>query len=405
MPFFNFALLKIMHVTIISILFLVINISCQDTARPSTIFPSGVASGDPSYEGFIIWTQVHSEADSTELTWQIGIDTLFSKIIDEGITYALKANNQTVKVVIDNLTEGTTYYYRFVHNKTNQFSRVGRTATIPKNPNKIMLGVVTCAEYESGYFNVYKALAEMENLSAVVHLGDYIYETATSHSPFNEYAAKLTNRHYQPSHELTTLSDYRERYQQYRGDPDLQLLHARYPMINIWDDHEFANNAWVNGAKGHDSPEGQWTSRKEAAVRAFFEWIPIAEQQPIYRSFEFGNLLKLVMLDARLCCRDTIITFERQLLKPHTIVGSDQLNWLTNEISNSESRWNIIGNQIMFGSQNPNLKTNFDRWESFPEERGELLKFIANHQDKIFLSLLETPMRHLILQLFQKMEP
>ena len=161
-------------------------------------------------------------------------------------------------------------------------SPVGRTKTLPTEIDKVKLAFVNCSKYEGGYFNGFNALAKMQfsDVDAVVHLGDYIYEGVldTINTPPNHgymRAYELTQRIHHPPKEIITLSDYRQRFQQYREDPDLQELHRLFPMINIWDDHEFTNDSWSDGAQNHQADEGDWEERKANALQAYFEWIPI----------------------------------------------------------------------------------------------------------------------------------
>ena len=349
------------------------------------LFPQSVASGDPTQNDIILWTRVESNEEAVELHWEIAKDSLFNNLIDRGTTIAFASNDHAVKVDVGNLESGTFYYYRF-NDGHGKASPIGRTKTLPLNTDKVILGLVNCSKYEGGYFNAYNALSKMQNIDVVIHLGDYIYENPSGFPDDYLPAIQKTGRTHLPTNELITLNDYRERYEQYRSDKDLQLLHERYPMINIWDDHEFANDTWSGGAGGHtEEVEGAWEKRKRSAMKAYHEWIPIRGHydKPIYRSFDFGPLLKLHMIDARICCRSgkVLDSMEVKQMK-YSIVGEEQMNWLFKGIEGSSSIWNLIGNQVMFGVHNPNAPISFDNWTGYPKDRKRILEFLSSNPAK-----------------------
>jgi len=169
------------------------------------------------------------------------------------------------------------------------------------------MGVCSCANYPAGYFNAYRAMADDADLDLVLHLGDYIYEYDAA--GYASASSLGLGRVSEPLNELTRLSDYRRRHGQYKSDPDLQKLHARLPFILSWDDHEFVNDAWVDGAQNHNQGEGDWEQRKAAGLQAYYEWMPIRapRQRPLseqWRSFEIGDLATLIILETRISARD-----------------------------------------------------------------------------------------------------
>ena len=344
-------------------------------------FYHGVASGDPESDRVIIWTRVTPDSivNSIPVSWQIAIDTGMTQIVNSGNITANATNDYTVKVDVTNLQPNTYYYYEF--SALNKNSLRGRTKTIPVgNTDSVRFAVVSCANYEAGYFNAYDALAKRNDIDAVLHLGDYIYEYETGgYAPNND----ISNRDWAPANEILDLTDYRTRFSSYHLDEDLLKLHQQYPMIVIWDDHEFANNSYKHGAKNHNpsNGEGLWKSRKAAAMQAFNEWIPIrqdagSQDTVIFRKFQYGNLLNLYMLDTRVHGRDAQNgTGDNDINR--TILGHDQYNWLTNELSNSSTQWNIIGQQVMFSPLKIlGVKVNEDQWHGYPAERERFLDHI-----------------------------
>lgn len=275
-----------------------------DAAR----FTHGVASGDPLADRVILWTRVlPAEGTSTSVTWEVANDNAFTTIISRGTSTTDASCDYTVKVDAGGSQAGATYFYRFKVGAT--LSPVGRTRTLPTGTvNEIKLAVFSCANYPAGYFHAYAEATKRDDLFAAVHLGDYIYEYGAGADQYASVDAAKLGRVSVPANELLKLDDYRQRYAQYRSDKDLQALHAKLPFICIWDDHEIANDTWKEGAENHTpANEGDFALRRAAAVKAWREWLPVREDSNplrIYRSFQFGNLLSLHMLETRNLARD-----------------------------------------------------------------------------------------------------
>ena len=268
---------------------------------PENLFQHGVASGDPVANGVILWTRVSpARTDLREVEWEVAVDPSFDSIVASGATLTSVDRDFTVKVDVRGLPPGQTFYYRF--RAQQRTSPIGRTRTAPAGSvGRARFGVASCSSFAQGYFHAYRALAARTDLDAVIHLGDYIYESGPGQ--FGD------NRASEPAREATTLADYRTRHAQYKRDPDLQEVHRQHPFISVWDDHETANNAWKDGANNHQpETEGAWAARKAAAQRAYAEWMPIREQQDIgriWRKLAWGDLADLVLLDTRLWARTT----------------------------------------------------------------------------------------------------
>lgn len=328
-------------------------------------FESGVASFDPSATGIIIWTRYSVETDA-EITWEISKENSFSEILRRGQVKADVANDFTLAIDVQNIASNTKYYYRFYNAKTKEASVVGETLTLPAktdNVNEVKMAVVSCSNFPAGLFNVYGAIAKSE-ADVVVHLGDYIYEYAPGQYGTNPYTNELGRAH-KPAKEIVNLADYRERYRQYRSDKNLQFLHQKKPFICVWDDHELADNAYRSGAENHQSEEGSFDTRKMAAFQAYSEYIPLktGKDQRIYRSFTFGNLLSLYMLDTRIIARDKQLDytnyidgsgnfkqtqFQTDLLSNNRkLIGDEQMTWLGTQINADTTTWKVLGQQIL----------------------------------------------------------
>jgi alkaline phosphatase D len=325
------------------------------------VFRHGVASGDPLSDRVILWTRVTPrDGGAQRVSWQVSSDEKVTQIVARGEAETGAARDFTVKIDVTGLKPATTYYYRF--SAAGEQSAVGRTKTLPAgNVSRVRLGVVSCSNLPQGYFNAYACLANRLDLDAILHLGDYIYEYANAQYGDGTRWGRIP----EPNREMVALQDYRIRHAQYKADPDSQAIHRQHPFICVWDDHEFANNAWQGGAQNHNNDgrdEGLWRPRRTAAAQSYFEWMPIREdtqtrQEKIYRAFRFGTLATLVMLDTRLigraeqADRNDVAALEasgRQLL------GAEQEGWLAEQFSTSVksgSRWTLLGQQVMFAPQ------------------------------------------------------
>ena len=299
------------------------------TASPIT-FNHGVASGDPYSESVILWTRITTPDGFNEVVdvaWETSLNPDFepSSIVDSGTSSTSAARDWTVKVEANGLTADTVYYYRFRTNDVE--SMVGQTKTLPVGSDPVRLAVFSCANYTAAeQFAAYGRAVDTHAINpydALLHLGDYIYEYGPGGYGAAEDAAD--DRGFLPNGEIVSVDDYRQRYAQYHTDPNLQALRATAPLIAIWDDHETANDSWVGGAENHQSDtEGSWSERQDAALKAYYEWLPIREPSlregadqgdantPLsqgYRSFNFGDVLALHILETRLTARDEQLTY------------------------------------------------------------------------------------------------
>lgn len=364
-------------------------------------FNHGVASGDPLFDRVILWTRVtpFKFKSSIKVKWKIANDINMQQIVNSGEFTTNDKRDYTVKVDANGLMPGSWYYYQFsVDGKT---SMVGRTKTAEETGlDSLRLAVVSCSSLPHGYFNVYRALAQRNDLDAIVHLGDYIYEYGQG-----QYGnAKLDDvRALQPAHEIKTLEDYRTRHAQYKADEDLQAAHQQYPFIVTWDDHEFANDTWVAGAQNHQKDEGDFFKRKAAAKQAYFEWMPIRVQpedfEAVYRVIKYGNLVDLIMLDTRIEGRDEQlgIFHQHERHDPNrTLLGFDQEQWLHNQLSTSTAQWKILGQQVMIQHRasialpdklGGGLSFFLDSWDGYTSTRKRLFNHVKENKIDNFVVL------------------
>ncbi len=385
---------------------------CSDDGAdlPPVSFDHGVASGDPLNDRVIIWTRVTPQEGTTgsvPVSWEMAWDPDLQWIARSGDIVVDGETDYTVKLDVDGLAPGTQYYYRF--RVGDQLSPVGRTKTLPADDaQSLKMAVLSCSNYPAGFFNTYRAMADIEDLDLAIHLGDYIYEYGAD--GYGTDVGNRIGRFNVPSHEIITLNDYRQRYALYRTDPDLQALHAHVPMIAIWDDHETANNSWVGGAQNHaeDGSEGDWDERKAAFTRAYHEWLPIRTPSPdlaaIQRSFQAGSLASIIMVEARLIGRDQQLDYSTDLpfvetpfdfsdpAAPVAITDESVLNSLNPaDIRTVKTPFDMTGPV-------PQPILDYDRLSAFdPENLPQGIDYLPN-ADKFLNEILATDARELLGQ-------
>ena len=389
---------------------------------PNSPFQHGIASGDPFARSVLLWTRITpaTPRKRVKVAWLIAKDPGLKRVVDGGLAFTFPERDLTVKVVARGLEPGTTYYYQFF--ALGHASRVGRTRTLPVGDvERLRMAVVCCSNLPFGFFNAYGLVAQRDDLDVVLHLGDYIYEYRNGE--YGDGSTLDPPRIPQPDKEIITLEDYRIRHAQYKLDPFLQEAHRQHPFIVVWDDHEFANDAFQDGAENHNPEQGggPWLARKRAAQQAFFEWLPIRTPNEfvdragdedggdehgegfatlgdsrIFRRFRYGNLMDLMMLDSRIIERDeqamgpldpSIEDPRRQLL------GTAQEDFLFRTLRESHARgttWRVLGQQVMIGQlvapegepifldidQRPLLTLNPDQWDGYSAARNRLYDVI-----------------------------
>jgi alkaline phosphatase D len=276
-------------------------------------FRHGVASGDPDHHSVILWTRVSGVSSTARGRWEVAAGPGFTEIVAAGDFTTDGSRDYTVKVLAGSLPAGSLLYYRFALD--GLLSPTGRTRTNPIGAvAQLGLAVAACSNYPFGYFNAYGAIALDESIDLVLHLGDYLYEYGPD--GYGGEVGAVLGRSHLPPHETVTLDDYRQRHAQYKGDPQLQLMHAAHPLVAIWDDHEITNNAWKGGAENHQpGPEGDWDARRHNALQAYYEWMPVREpgrggrREQYWRHLRFGDLASLITLETRLTERDQQIDY------------------------------------------------------------------------------------------------
>ena len=364
-------------------------------------FTLGVASGDPSPTGVVLWTRLAPQPllvggglpdEPYEVDYEVSLDDSFHAIVRRGTTVALPDEAHSARVELHGLGPQHEYFYRF--RAGGEISPIGRTRTTP--PGNSMVRQVTfafasCQNFPDGYFTPYQDIAASD-IDAVIHLGDYIYE-----------GSARDIRAHAPAREIRTLAEYRIRHGQYKTDEHLQAAHAAHPWLVTWDDHEFKNN-YADEDIDPDMPPDVVRARREAAYRAYWEHMPLARarkpQGPdlqLYRRFRWGQQATFNVLDGRQYRSDQPLlcaNAERDAgycpddLNPaRTMLGAEQRDWLLEDLATTKARWNVLAQQTGFAPFNrgtglnpPNFgaPTPTDSWDGYVAERQQILDWIAD---------------------------
>ncbi|KQS71495.1 alkaline phosphatase [Modestobacter sp. Leaf380] len=387
------------------------------------VFGFGVASGDPTATDVLLWTRVtpsrpalpgSGRGPGSRVDWEVAADEGFRRVVRRGSLRTDADRDHTVKVVVGGLTPYTRYWYRFT--SRGETSPVGRTQTSPDEPGRthaLRLAFVSCSNYTGGFFTAYRGLAARDDLDAVLHLGDYLYEYGNDEDRYGP-ASLAGTRDHEPATEMVTLADYRLRHALYKTGPDLQAAHQRHPWITVFDDHEITNDAYDTGAENHeqqDDPdtsytgpgepagtraEGDFLARRAAAFQAYLEWMPIREPgwQPaphrgtqFFRRFSFGDLADLSVVETRQNRSQQVPATVGGQLNPALTAPArhlpepEQLTWLTDGITGSRKTWHLVGNQTVLtrvlalpragvlGGQ----VFNADQWDGYQADQAALV--------------------------------
>ncbi|SEN47756.1 alkaline phosphatase D [Sphingomonas gellani] len=389
----------------------------------ATGFTHSVASGEPAADSVLLWTRyVPTGGGHAELRAEIAETADFARVVAGGAQVTGPWRDHTAKITVEGLQPGRSYFFRFVA-PDGSFSPTGRTRTLPADGRRPWRAAIfSCSNMGYGWFNAYGHAAARDDIDCVVHLGDYFYEYATGNYP--PAGVGVPGRVPLPAGEIIHLADYRLRYASYRADPDLQALHARFPMIAQWDDHESANDSWEGGAENHDpATEGDWNPRRAAAIQAYREWMPVSDEP--WKAYDIGGLATLFRTETRLLARteqpDVAPLFQQAdpmaALKAFrdgpwmdpaaTMMGSQQEVWLSHAMRASVKSgrpWQIVGfGTIMGRTMMPSeaadwlgganerarryvaggiaagragLPFNFDNWGGYPAARARFLRSV-----------------------------
>lgn len=355
-------------------------------------FSLGVASGDPSADGFVIWTRLAPTPlvpgggmprENAAVTWEVAEDDAFKTVVQRGTATATPQLAHSVHVELRGLKPDRWHWYRFRYGDAD--SAIGRARTfapIGQAVNKFRFAFASCQHYETGLFTAYEHMAKDE-LDLVIHLGDYIYE--------DEGKAGRIRKHI--GNEIHSLDDYRIRHSQYRLDPLLQAMHAKAPWVVTWDDHEVDNNYAGEISEKASVDVASLLARRANAYQAYYEMMPLRRRSlphgpdmRLYRSVDYGNLLRFNVLDTRQYRSDHVNNDKASVLNAaalandRSMLGRRQAGWLKARLIDSAATWNVLAQQVMFGMAGfesaGERKYSMDQWPGYAAERMALIDFI-----------------------------
>ena len=366
-------------------------------ARPrwdASPFSLGVASGDPWETGVVLWTRLAPDPLNgggmppapVSVRWEVSDDEGMRRVVKQGQATAVAEWAHTVHVEVEGLEPGRVYWYRF--HAGDATSRTGRTRTLPRaaaEVDRLRFAFASCQHYEVGFFTAYRHMAT-EDLDLVFHLGDYIYEGPGRDNQIRKHRGL----------ELATLDDYRNRYAQYRLDPDLQAAHAAFPFIVTPDDHEVDNN-YAGAISENDDPKDAFLKRRAGAYQAYYEHMPLRRRSipsgpdiQLFRPFTYGQLASFFVLDTRQYrtnqpCGDGSKAPCPGVADPEgTLLGGAQEKWLFDGLARSKARWNVLPQQVMMAKVDqmpgPEERYSMDQWSGYDADRTRVLEFLGSRK-------------------------
>ncbi|WP_092048359.1 alkaline phosphatase D family protein [Planctomicrobium piriforme] len=358
-------------------------------------FQLGVASGDPSPDGVVLWTRLAPQPlegggmppEDVPVQWVVASDSNLKNVVQRGTAVASKDWAHCVHVEVAGLEPDRVYWYQFI--AAGEASPIGRTRTAPspgKTLDRFRFAFASCQHYESGLFTAYDHMSR-DDLNLVVHLGDYIYEGKGTPAKVRQHVGL----------ETVTLDDYRNRHAQYKTDLHLQAAHAAFPWLVTWDDHEFDNNCAGDISEEKDVDPIKFLERRANAYKAYYEHMPLRRSalpagpwMTLYRTVSFGPLVQFAVLDTRQYrtdqpCGDHNVAPCETVFDPNaTVLGQQQDDWLRGQLSKSRAQWNVLAQQIMMGrvDRQPGeaVAWSMDQWAGYDAARKRLLQFLADQK-------------------------
>jgi alkaline phosphatase D len=361
---------------------------------PAEPFKLGIASGDPTPDGVVLWTRLAPSPravgagmppETFEVRWQVADDEAMTRIVRSGTALAEPRWGHSVHAEVGGLRPDRWYWYRFTCG--GEVSAAGRTRTLPaveSSPDRLRFAVANCQKWEPGLYTAYEYLIR-EDPDIVLHLGDYIYEKDSETDQVRQHGHK----------EVKTLDDYRTRYAIYKSDPALQAAHTIAPWFVTWDDHEVNNDYAGAISERPEVTPAEFLLRRAAAYQAYYENMPLRRTAmpsgpdlQLFRRFDYGRLARFHILDTRQYRTDQPAGPRMQPLAniPNdpaaTILGARQKEWLFDGLRDSPAAWNAIAQQVLMARidlrAGIDALADVDKWAGYEHERREVIRFLES---------------------------
>ncbi|MCE3265615.1 MAG: hypothetical protein K0S15_324 [Solirubrobacterales bacterium] len=362
---------------------------------PDGAFDVGIASGFPRPRGIMLWTRLDGIKRTSKLHLEVAKDKGFDKIVERRLVTARKDRDFTARAFVKGLKSNERYYYRFETGDSS--SPVGRFKTAPPldSNQPIRVAFYSCQNYEAGFFNAQRAIANEKDIDLVLCLGDYMYEASGGPG-----GARLDRSGNNRDGDVQLLPEYWQKYRLYKRDKDLKAMHAAHPFISVWDDHEVEDNhADGKPSSAQDDPTKTnsnlprrvpFLERRMNGYRAFFNYMPRArfkgDRSRIYEDYRLGKMIDLMLTDERQYrdqqpCDDAILQGCAEAEDPRTMLGEAQRNWLLSSIKASPATWKVWGTQLMLMATRlaPGVPAQVDAWDGYAYERKRILDYLVDN--------------------------
>ncbi len=367
-------------------------------------FALGVASGEPTTDGFVLWTRLVGpdlalldEAEAA-VGWEVAEDEGFRRIVNRGGAQVTRGLAHSVHAEIGGLIPGRPYWYRF--HAGDAVSAVGRTITVPERPERLVLALTSCQHWENGYFAAYRDMIEGEP-DLIVHVGDYIYESPTRNAAVRRFGADVP----------VDLAGYRARHALYKSDADLRAAHAAAPWLVTWDDHDVQND-YAGLIPEDGTPPELFGRRRAAAYQAYFEHMPLRPSamlgeggMQMYRRLSWGDLATFHVLDDRQYRSDQACPIPGKLggrrvgvaecpeleAPERTLLGAVQERWLDEGLARDKTQWTLLAQQTAFArldlQAGPGEALSNEGWDGYGAARRRLTDSLrrASPRNTVFL--------------------
>jgi alkaline phosphatase D len=366
-------------------------------------FPDGVISGDPTPRGISLWTRLEpaGSGGTGTVALEVAKDKHFRKVVAHQHIRTGETTAHALKARVTGLKPHEEYFYRFSTRTTDSAVGRFRTALPADSKQPVRFAFFSCQDYTHGYYNALDVMADGD-YDFVLCLGDYIYAESYHGASTGTAVREDPIGRENPGNpdivrEAVTLDDYRDKYRLYRSDPALRAVHAAFPMVMLWDDHEVQDN-YAGAAPDGGLPPGKGFSleRKNAARRAFFESMPaFPAGERLYRTLQFGSTVELIVMDQRTYradqpCGDAVVPPCPDYDQPRPFLGAKQMSFVKHALSKSDAAWKVMANEVtimptrVLGGAN----YTYDTWTGYPREREELLTHIRDKKikDVVFLT-------------------